>query len=108
LGIDSSLTMGYGFIIPEACYERLLPRDDECPEYFTGDDIYTHEMSDGIYIFGKIFYETEARCYLWDGNREVVDVKEALKIHYMVKKKIDRIADECGQKANYFVLTEIT
>ena len=108
MGIDSYLSMGYGFRIPKAHYERLLPREDKCPEYFTGDNIYTHDKGEGIFIFGKILYETEARRYLWGGNREVVDVKKALDIHPMVKRKIDRVANECRRKARYFIITLIS
>jgi hypothetical protein len=108
MGIDSYLFMGYGFRIPKAHHERLLPRDDECPEYFTGDDIYTHDMGEGIFIFGKILYRTEARCYLWNGNREIVDVKNTLNVHHMVKRKIDRAAVECRRKAKFFILTVIS
>lgn len=70
---------------------------------------FTHtRLGGGIFVFGKILYETEARSYLWDGNREVVDVGKALKIHPLVKKKIDRVADECRKKARFFILTFIS
>ena len=107
MGIDSCLYMGYGFRIPKAHYDRLLPREEDCPEYFTGDNIYTHDLGEGIFIFGKILYKTEARCYLYDGNREVVDVKKALNVHPMIKKKIDRVAKECRRKAKFFTVTLI-
>ena len=108
MGIDSYLYMGYGFRIPKTHYERLLPREEECPEYFTGDNIYTHELGGEIFIFGIILYKTEARSYLYDGNREVVDVKKALTVHHMVKRKIDRVATECRRKARFFTLTLIS
>lgn len=97
--------MGYEFKIPKASYERLLPREEEFSKYFAGDNVYTHEIGGGIFVFWRIPYATEARRSLWDENREVVDAEKALKIHPMVQKKIERVADDYGRKAKYFILT---
>lgn len=105
MGADNYIYMGYGCKIPKAPYERLLPREEESSKYFTGDYVYTHEIGGGIFFFGRIPYATEARRSLWDGNREVVDVEKALKNHPMFQKKIERVADDCGRKAKYFILT---
>ena len=104
MGIDSSVFIGYGFRIPKCEYDDLLRKDPEDDDYYVGDDIYTHELFDeeSTFIYGKILYSTEARVYLWSGNREVLDLKKALKIHHTQRKKIERMAKQCGTKAIYF------
>ena len=109
MGIDSSISIGYGFRIPESDYKSLLRKDPEDDDYYIEDGHYTHELFDeeSTFVYGKILYSTEARVYFWDGNREVVDLKKVLKIHPMQKKKIDRMAEKCGAKAIYFAAAMI-
>ena len=104
MGIDSSISIGYGFRIPASYYHKLLRKDPEDDNYYIEDGHYTHELFDAnsTFVYGKILYSTEAREYAWDGNREVVDLKKALKINHMQKKKIDRMAAKCRAKAIYF------
>ena len=109
MGIDSSISIGYGFRIPESYHHKLLRKDPEDANYYIGDDHYTHELfdADSTFVYGKILYSTEAREYAWAGNREVVDLKKDLKIHHMQKKKIDRMAEKCRAKAIYFAAATI-
>ena len=114
MGIDSSMQIGYGFRIPKREYNNLLKRQTvKSDEYeigdYTGDDKYTHELFDEerTFIYGRIIYETEAREYIENGNREVVDLKKLLKIHHMQKRKIDTMAKKCGAQAIYFAIAII-
>ena len=109
MGIESSIFIGYGFRIPESYYKDLLRKDPEDDNYYIGDNHYTHELYDEneTFIYGKILYDTEARVYFWDGNRDIIDLKKVLKIHHMQKKKIDRIAKKCGTEAIYFAAAMI-
>jgi hypothetical protein len=114
MGIYSEINVAYGFRIPERLYEKLLRRDpeddeDSYVEHYIGDDDYTHELftETTSFMYGKILYTTEARNYIDDGNREVVDVKKVMNLHHMQKKKIDRMAKQCRLKATYFTVAVI-
>jgi hypothetical protein len=105
MGIESSINIGYGFWIPECEYDHLLEKDVE--GYHIGDDIYTHEIPNGGFIYGKVLYSTEAGVYYWDGNKDIIDLKKLVKIHHMQKRKIDCMAKKCRAKAIYFAAGNI-
>ena len=42
MGIDSSISIGYGFRIPESDYNDLLRKDPEDNNYYIEDGQYTH------------------------------------------------------------------
>jgi len=107
MGIDSYIWVGYGFIIPEHEFDHLLQWDREI-DYYDGDNDYTHQIIGDIFVYGKVVYHTEARVYLWDGNKEIVDLKKALKIHHMQRMKIDKTAKQCGTKASYFAVSSVS
>jgi hypothetical protein len=117
LGVYSSIWIFYGFLIPNQEFENLLRfctvdsddyNGDGEFEYYVADENYTHEIWVDVFIYGKKLYHTEAREYIWGGNREVVDLKRVLKIHHMQKKKIDKMATKCGTEATCFAVAVIS
>ena len=110
MGIDSYIFIGYGFRIPESEYGNLLIRQEEDTDELAegdmvGDNVYTHEICPGeVYFYGKIIHTTEARSYIWDGNRQVLDLRKDLKIHHMQKRKIDDMAKRLKLRARYFAV----
>lgn len=110
MGIDSSLTVVYGFVIPRTRYKLLLKEGTgEDEGYYVADGLYTHEISapGEIFVYGKILYDTEARVYFWNGNKEVVDLKQTCNIHHKQKSKIDRVATSVGKRATYFITANV-
>ena len=77
--------------------------------YYVADGLYTHEISvpRETFVYGKILYDTEARVYCWDGNKEVDDLKQTCNIHHKQKSKIDRVAKSVGKKAIYFITANV-
>jgi len=110
MGIDSSLTVVYGFVIPRSRYKLLLNEGTvEDEGYYVADGLYTHEIraAGEIFVYGKILYDTEARVYCWDGNRDIVDLKKTCRLHHKQKSKINRVAASVGKKARYFITANV-
>ena len=107
MGIESGFYMGYGFVVPVNRIPEFFKMDEE--DCYNGDDEYTHvvEPNNNLYIYGKMFVSTEAMTYFWNGNDDIVDMKETLKIHYKQKRKIDAMAENCGTEATFFAVGAI-
>ena len=108
MGIDSCIWVGYGFVIPQDNFDDLLKKDPSYDGDYLADEVYTHDIAPRGFIYGKMIYSTEARCYLDDGNRDIVDLKKVLRIHLVQKKKIDKMARKCKTKATYVAVAMIS
>ena len=106
MGIDSSLNIFYGFLIPKSKHSELLKVDED--GYYEADEVYTHELDFDHFVYGKNLYAQESRHYFWAGNQEVVDISKGFILHHMQKRKVDRIAEECNRKADYIFVACIS